>query len=694
MDCCQQKAPLSNNKAAWICPMCPSVGSDSSGSCPHCGMALEARVPAVGEENPELGYMLRRLWFALACMLPLLAITLGGLLPGTPGEWVQALLASLVVLYSGWPFFQRGYESVLRRRLNMFTLIAMGVGVAYGHSLFLLILASEPGGLHFQAAAMIICLVLLGQVLELSARQRTGRAITALLNLSPKRAQRLDGDGLEEEILIAEVVAGDRLRIRPGERIPVDGRVLEGLSEVDEAMISGEPMPVSKAEGAALIGGTLNGRGSLLMRADHGADEGLLARMVAQVARAQRSRAPVQGLVDRVAAFFVPLVLLIALASFCYWYFLRDAADLSTAIMRAIAVLVVACPCALGLATPMSIMVTMGRAAQKGLLFRNAEAIEALQTVDTLLLDKTGTLTVGHPELTRILPLADLDADAMLELAASLERSSEHPLGTALVQAAEARGLALESATNFVAVPGKGVLAELGGKRVLLGNESLLRDKGLEHDQLAGDLNKLRQAGSSAMIMAIDDRVIGLFAFADQIKAGSKHLLEDLAEDGLRLIMLTGDSQKTAAAVAESLGISEVHAAVLPEDKRGVVAELQEQGLQVAMAGDGINDAAALAQADVGIAMGTGSDVAIESASLTLVGGELRGIKDARRLSRVSLGNIRQNLCLAFAYNILAIPLAGGFLEDWITYTPSPTVAAAAMAASSLVVVLNALRIR
>jgi P-type Cu+ transporter len=692
----------------WTCPMHPEIVRDAPGSCPLCGMALEPmEISAEEEESEELADMRRRFSVSAALTLPLFALAMLEMwrpLHGRGWLWLQLALATPVVLFCGWPFFVRGWESFAARRLNMFTLIALGTGAAYAYSV-LAVLA--PGlfpesfrghggavAVYFEAAAVIVTLVLLGQVLELRARSRTGAAIRALLGLAPKTARRIEPDGAERDVPLDAVVPGDRLRIRPGEKIPVDGVVLEGSSAIDESMLTGEPIPVEKGPSDRVVGATVNQTGSLVIRAEKVGAETLLAQIVRMVAEAQRSRAPIQRLADQVSAWFVPAVIAVALATFAAWAAFGPEPRLAYALVNAVAVLIIACPCALGLATPMSIMVAMGRGAQAGVLFKNAEAIEQLRGVDTLVVDKTGTLTEGRPRLSALVAAPGFEENELLRLAASLERGSEHPLAAAIVAGAEARGLALAAPERFESHTGKGVSGTVLGRAVALGNSRLLEAHGVPPGELTLRAEQLRAEGQTAMFVAVAGRAAGLVAVADPIKTTTPEAIRRLQADGIRVAMLTGDSRTTADAVAKRLGLDEVFAEVLPEQKAQQVRELQAGGRCVAMAGDGVNDAPALAQADVGIAMGTGTDVAIESADVTLVRGDLRGIVRARALSRATLRNIRQNLFFAFAYNAVGVPVAAGVLYPWLGVLLSPMVAAAAMSLSSVSVIANALRLR
>jgi P-type Cu+ transporter len=697
----------------YTCPMHPDVVRNAPGACPICGMALEPRAATRdGEESAELRQMTRRFWAGAALTVPLLALAmsdalplpLGRLLGGREATFVELALASPVVLWGGWPFFVRGWQSILHRSLNMFTLIGLGVAVAYAYSLVAalgpgLFPASfrEPDGevaVYFEAAAVIVTLVLLGQVLELRARSRTGAAIRALLDLAPRTARRVRDDGRDEDVPLDAIRVGDRLRVRPGEKVPVDGVVLEGASTVDEAMVTGEPMPVEKSAGNRVIGATVNATGSLIMRADRVGAETLLSQIVQMVADAQRSRAPIQKLADVAAAYFVPAVVLAAVLAFVAWALVGPEPRLAHALIAAVAVLIIACPCALGLATPMSIMVATGKGATSGVLFRNAEAVEALRTIDTLVVDKTGTLTEGAPSLVGVVPAPGWRASDLLRVAASLERGSEHPLAAAIVAGATAQGIAVGNATAFESITGKGVRGHVEGRRVALGSPALLADLGINPGDLARTAESLRADGQTVIFVAADDRAVGLLGVADPIKTTTPEAIRQLHEDGIRTVLVTGDSRTTASAVAARLAIDDIFAEVLPDQKADIVRRLQSEGHMVAMAGDGINDAPALVQAQVGIAMGTGTDVAIESAGVTLVKGDLRGIVRARRLSRATMRNIKQNLFFAFAYNALGVPIAAGVLYPVFGLLLSPVIAAAAMSLSSVSVVGNALRLR
>jgi Cu+-exporting ATPase len=705
--------PLPTSRVEYTCPMHPEVVRPGPGSCPICGMALEPRtVTAAEPDNPELQDMTRRLWISAALTLPLLAGAMAGMLPGMPVQhvlpsgwlpWVELVLASPVVLWGGWPFFQRGWASLINRSTNMFTLIAMGTGVAYVYSLVATIAPqlfpssfrdmSGTVPVYFEAAAAITTLVLLGQVLELRARSRTGAAIRALLDLSPKTARVLR-DGREEDIPLDQVKAGDRLRVRPGEKIPVDGAVLEGNSSIDESMITGESMPVDKAAGDRVIGATVNGTGSFIMRAEHVGGETLLAQIVRLVSQAQRSRAPIQRLADRVAGWFVPAVIAIAVVTFIAWSLLGPEPRLAHALVNAVAVLIIACPCALGLATPMAIMVGTGRGAHAGVLIKNAEALEILEKVDTLVVDKTGTLTEGKPSVESVVAANGLTDAELVRLTASVEQGSEHPLGAAIVSAAKANGIALATASEFQSTTGLGVRGKVDGKSVLAGNEKLLAESKVDTHNLLPQAQEMRRNGQTVVFVAVDGRAAGLIGIADPVKPTTQQALRDLKAEGLRIVMLTGDSRSTAAAVARQLGIDNFEAEVLPEKKSSVIQRLQKEGRVVAMAGDGINDAPALAQADVGIAMGTGTDVAMESGGVTLVKGDLAGIARARKLSRATMRNIRQNLFFAFIYNSVGVPVAAGVLYPLFGILLSPILAAAAMSFSSVSVITNSLRLR
>ncbi len=707
--------PATTDGTLYTCPMHPEVRQDHPGDCPICGMALEALVPAGdGADNAELKDMTRRLWLSAPLAAVVVGIAMGKMLPGL-GEalagfaaprtlvWIEGLLTTPVVLWAGSFFFVRAWRSLVTRNLNMFTLIGLGVGVAYGYSV---IAALAPGlfppafrghhGLpevYFEAAAAITALVILGQVLELRARSRTGAAIKALLGLAPKTARRLDADGGEQDVPLDQVQVGDRLRVRPGEKVPVDGTVLEGRSAVDESMLTGEPVPAEKTAGDTVIGATVNGTGGLVIEARRVGADTMLAQIVHMVAEAQRSRAPIQKLADSVAGWFVPVVVAAAVLTFAVWAMVGPAPALAYGLVNAVAVLIIACPCALGLATPISIMVATGRGAGFGVLFRNAEAIELLRDIDTLVVDKTGTLTLGRPELVTVEVAGDFVQADLLALAASLERGSEHPLAAAIVRGAQARGATLTEATQFESITGKGVRGQVNGRAVALGNAALLADAGVSPGTLGERTEALRAQGQTVMFVTADGTLAGLVGVADPIKESTPEAITALHAEGLRIVMMTGDSETTARAVAGRLGIDEVIAGVLPDQKAARVRELQAQGRRVAMAGDGINDAPALAQAQVGIAMGTGTDVAMESAGVTLVKGDLRGIVRARKLSRATMGNIKQNLFFAFVYNSLGVPVAAGVLYPFFGILLSPIIAAAAMSFSSVSVVGNALRL-
>ena len=695
----------------YTCPMHPQIRQVGPGSCPICGMALEPEmVTAESGVNPELTDMMRRFWIGLGLALPLVAIEMGehlaGLrvLTGSWSNWVELALATPVVLWAGWPFFVRGWQSVVTRNLNMFTLIAMGTGVAW---LYSIVATLDPGlfpaafggadgavAVYFEAAAVITVLVLLGQVLELRARAQTSGAIRALLDLAPKIAHRVNEDGSDQDISLEHVAVGERLRVRPGETVPVDGALLEGCSSVDESMVTGESMPVAKEPGAKVIGGTLNQTGAFVMRAEKVGRDTMLARIVQMVATAQRSRAPIQRLADRVSGWFVPTVILVAIVAFAAWSWFGPEPRLAYALVAAVSVLIIACPCALGLATPMSIMVGVGRGAVAGVLIKNADALERMERVDTLVVDKTGTLTEGKPKLIAVVPEAGFEEAEVLRLAASLERASEHPLARAVVASATERGLVLADAGDFDAPTGKGVTGTVGGQKVTLGNAQFLSSLGISTAGLDTEADRLRADGSTVIYAAVDDRACGLLALADPVKASTPDAVKALAADGVRIVMLTGDNVRTAEAVARRLAITEVKADVLPDQKSAIVTRLRNEGRIVAMAGDGVNDAPALATADVGIAMGTGTDVAMESAGVTLLKGDLTGIVRARRLSAATMLNIRQNLFFAFIYNAAGVPIAAGILYPVFGVLLSPVIAAAAMALSSVSVVGNALRLR
>ena len=687
------KQPTAAEKAAtYTCPMHPEIVQQGPGSCPKCGMALEPVAPSLESgPNHELVDMTRRFWIGLALTVPVVVLDMGGHWFGLHGTgWIQLVLATPVVLWAGWPFFVRAWQSLVNRSLNMFSLIALGTGAAWLYSVAALavpqLFPAGTAAVYFEAASVIVVLVLLGQVLELRARETTGGAIRALLKLAPRTAMRIHNDH-EHEVPIEEIAVGDRLRVRPGEKVPVDGEVVEGASAVDEAMITGEPMPQPKKAGDRLIGGTVNQTGALVMQADRVGSDTMLARIVGLVADAQRSRAPVQRLADLVSSWFVPAVIAVAIAAFAGWMIWGPQPAFAHALVAAVAVLIVACPCALGLATPMSIMVGVGRAASVGILIRNAEALERLAKVDTLVIDKTGTLTEGKPKVVKIVPAGERAERDILRLAAALEHSSEHPLAAAIVGAARTEGISLPPAFDFGSLTGLGVRGTVDGESVALGNARLMGDLGVEIGGLDARADELRRDGATVLFVAVDETLAGAIAIADPVKATTKAALEQLRRDGLRLVMLTGDNATTAQAVARQLGLDEVQADVLPDDKHRIVERLKGEGRVVAMAGDGINDAPALAAADVGIAMGTGTDIAIESAGVTLVKGDLMGIVRAMALSRATMRNIRQNLFFAFAYNVVGVPLAAFLLFG-------PIVSAAAMSLSSVSVIGNALRLR
>jgi Cu+-exporting ATPase len=694
----------------WTCPMHPQIRRDAPGACPICGMALEPLQPSLDERpNPELVDMTRRFWICAVLSLPLLVLTMGAELTGwepvpmRASGWIQLVLGSVVVLWGAAPFFQRGWASLRTRSLNMFTLIAIGVGAAYLYSLVAVLApdlfppaARTMGGMvpvYFEAAAVITTLVLLGQVLELRARSATGRAIRALLGLAPKTARRIAADGSEEDVPLEHIAVGDTLRVRPGEKVPVDGEVLEGHSSVDESMISGEPVPVEKGKGDKVTGATVNGTGGLLMRAERVGRDTMLSQIVHMVAEAQRSRAPIQAMADKVSAWFVPAVIAAAVLTFVVWLLVGPEPQLSHALINAVAVLIIACPCALGLATPMSIMVGTGRGATAGVLVKNAEALEVTEAIDTLVVDKTGTLTLGRPRLIDVVANG-LEPDEALRLAASLERGSEHPLAAAIVAGAEEHGLSVPTNRDFASHTGRGVTGTIEGLAVGLGNLALMAQLGVDPGALAGRADDLRSDGQGVMFLAVDGALAALIVVSDPIKESAVEAVAALRRDGVRVVMLTGDNRRTAEAVARKVGIDEVLADVLPEQKQAMVAKLKAEGRRVGMAGDGINDAPALAAADVGIAMGTGTDVAMESASVTLVRGDLGGIVRARRLSRATMRNIRQNLFFSFVFNAAGIPLAAGVLYPSFGLLLSPIVAGAAMAFSSVAVIGNSLRLR
>ncbi|MDC0302607.1 copper-translocating P-type ATPase [bacterium] len=709
------KNPTGKGTTLYTCPMHPEVEQDHPGECPKCGMTLESKSSGAGkgeEDHAELDEMTRRFWIGAALTLPVFFLAMAHMIPslgrqpwvtGEVSRWIQFSLTTPVVWWAGWPFFKRGWRSILTMNLNMFTLIAIGVGAAYLFSAVAMLLpelfphSMRHGGkvgIYFEAAGMVTVLVLLGQVLELRARSRTGSAIKELLNLAPPTARQVD-DGGDHEVPLDQVEVGDWLRVVPGDKVPVDGEVVEGHSSVEESMITGEPLPVEKTIGDKVTGGTVNGTGSFIMKAERVGNDTLLGQIVTMVAEAQRSRAPIQGLADKVAAIFVPAVLAVSLITFAVWMWVGPEPRLAHAIVNAVAVLIIACPCALGLATPMSIMVGVGRGAQLGVLVKNAEALERLEKVNTLVVDKTGTLTEGKPMLVDVLPSDGFDADDLLRLAASLEQNSEHPLAAAIVLGAKDQGLVLVDAKDFRSVTAGGVIGTVSSRVVMVGKPDFLRDKnvtGLE--QLEATAETLQEDGKSAMFVAIDGKPAGILAVADPIKATTAEAIKDLHEPGLKLVMLTGDNRRTAAAVAKQLGLDEVEAEIEPAGKVAHVKKLRAEGKHVAMAGDGINDAPALSEAEVGIAMGTGTDVAMQSAGITLVKGDLRGIAQAIRLSRATMSNIRQNLVFAFLYNALGIPIAAGVLYPFFGLLLSPIIAGAAMSLSSVSVITNALRLR
>ncbi|WP_075654527.1 heavy metal translocating P-type ATPase [Pseudochrobactrum sp. B5] len=699
--------------AQYTCPMHPEVIRDEPGSCPICGMALEPVMPSLDDgPNPELVDFTRRFWVSAICSIPLLIVTMGPML-GLPirewiGEqrtvWLEFILATPVVLWAALPFFKRGIDSFKNRSPNMWTLIMIGVGAAYLYSVVAILFPDMfphsfrgHGGsvpVYFEAAAVIVTLVFLGQVLELRARERTGSAIRALLDLAPKTARRIAADGSEADVPLDEVQTGDKLRIRPGDSVPVDGVVVEGRSSVDEAMITGEPVPVEKTEGDKVIGGTVNKNGSLVMQAEKIGAETMLSQIVDMVAKAQRSRAPIQGLADRISFYFVPMVIVVALLSFIGWALWGPEPSMIYAIVAAVSVLIIACPCALGLATPMSIMTATGRGAQAGVLIKDAEALERMAKVDTLIVDKTGTLTEGRPKLTDVVAVSGIDDNTLLQLAASLEKGSEHPLAEAIVAGAEAKGLKTDNVDEFEAITGKGVAGTVKGRAVALGNPAMMQDMGLDIAAIQAQADTLRAEGKTAMFVAVDNKLAGLVAVADPIKETAAEAIRTLHARGLKIIMATGDNERTARAVAAKLGLDDVRADVLPEDKKALVDELHKQGKKVAMAGDGVNDAPALAAADVGIAMGTGADVAVESAGITLLKGDLTGIARAHHLAEATIRNIKENLFFAFVYNALGIPVAAGLLYPFTGTLLSPMIAAAAMSLSSVSVIANSLRLR
>lgn len=708
------KVPEGYSGTIYTCPMHTQVRQIKSGSCPLCGMALEAEtVSAEGEDNSELRDMTRRFWVGAVLSLPLLVIAMSEMIPGRPLEqffsgagsrWLQFALATPVVIWGGWPFFVRGVQSLRTMNFNMFTLIGLGVSIAYLYSLIALLFPplfppafrGHDGSvaLYFEAAAVITTLVLLGQVLELRARSQTSGAIRALLELAPPTARRIDQDGNEEEVSIDDLVEGDLIRVRPGEKVPVDGEVTEGRSSVDESMITGEPIPVEKSSGESVTGGTVNSTGSLIIKATRVGENTMLSQIVRMVADAQRSRAPIQRLVDIVAAWFVPAVVLVAIITFIVWALVGPDPAMAFAIVNAVAVLIIACPCALGLATPMSIMVGTGKGAQNGVLIKNAEALETFEKVDTLVVDKTGTLTEGKPKLVTLAPLSPFDENELLALVAAVETASEHPLAQAIVTGANERSIDIPAASDFNSTTGEGAQANVNGRSVGIGNAKMMKRIGAHSSDLEGKANYYRKEGQTVMFVAVDGNPAGLVGVADPIKESTSEAIKRLQKDGLRIVMLTGDNETTANAVARQIGIDEIRADVSPEDKNKLVKELQDKGAFVAMAGDGINDAPALAQAHIGIAMGTGTDVAIESAGVTLVKGDLMGVAKARELSRATMKNIRQNLFFAFIYNALGVPVAAGVLYPAFGLLLSPMIAAAAMSFSSVSVIGNALRLR
>jgi Cu+-exporting ATPase len=698
----------------YTCPMHPEVVQKTPGNCPKCGMALEPRTATAEEKNPELEDMTRRFWIGLVLTVPLLILAMGDMLfssqpvsaviPAHYQQWVQLVISLPVVFYGGWPFFERGWASLVNRSLNMFTLIALGVGVAFLYSFIATLFPGlfpaefknhgEMIGVYYEAAAVIVVLVLLGQVLELKARSQTSGAIKALLGLAPKKAHRLKVDGTEEDAPLENIQIGDRLRVKPGEKVPVDGVVTEGKSAVDESMVTGEPLPVSKEIGARVIGATVNGTGSFVMKAEKVGKDTLLSQIVKMVSEAQRSRAPIQRMADQVASYFVPAVLLIALITFIVWAIFGPEPSLSYGMINAVSVLIIACPCALGLATPMSIMVGTGRGASVGVLIKNAEALETMEKIDTLVVDKTGTLTEGKPKLTAVESMDGFNEAELLRLAASVERASEHPLADAIVEGAKERSVSLVEAAEFQSITGKGVTGRVDGRPVALGNKKLFEQLSIELGGLLQRADSLRSEGQTVMLVAIDGKPAGLLGVSDPIKGSTPEALSMLKQEGLHVVMLTGDSRTTAEAVAKKLSLDSVEAEVLPHQKAEVIKRLQGEGRSVAMAGDGINDAPALAQAQVGIAMGTGTDIAMQSASMTLIKGDLRGIARARKLSRATMQNIRQNLFFAFVYNVIGVPIAAGLLYPFFGLLLSPVFAAAAMSLSSVSVVGNSLRLR
>jgi len=708
----QADVPVAAPGTIFTCPMHPEIRQAGPGSCPICGMALEPEtITADAGPNPELADMTRRFIVAVLLSLPVFAAEMGGhlfdvhwLMPGQGLNWLQLVLATPVVLWTGWPFFERGWASVLTRNLNMFTLIAMGIGVAWAYSVVAVVapeifppaFRNTDGSVpvYFEAAAIITTLVLLGQVLELRAREQTSGALKALLDLAPKTARRVSADGADEEVTLDQILVGDRLRVRPGEKVPVDGVILEGRATLDESMVTGESMPVTRDVGEPVIGGAINKTGSFLVRAEKVGADTLLSQIVQMVAQAQRSRAPIQRLADRVSGWFVPMVIIVAVVAFVTWGLVGPDPRLGHALVAAVSVLIIACPCALGLATPISIMVGVGRGAHAGVLIKSAEALERFEKVNTLVVDKTGTLTEGRPAVTAVLPVADFKRDELLRLAASLERASEHPLGEAIVRAATASNLELSEPTEFDSPVGRGVVGLIDGRRVTIGSRTFVAEVGADIAGLSAEAEALRREGVTVVFVAVDGVIAGLIGISDPIKANARETVEALKASGLRIVMMTGDNETTAQAVATRLGITEVAAEVLPQDKASVVERFRKEGRVVAMAGDGVNDAPALAAADVGIAMGAGADVAIESAGVTLLKGDLAGIIKARTLSRAVMRNIRQNLFFAFIYNAAGVPIAAGVLYPAFGLLLSPALAAGAMALSSVSVIANALRLR
>jgi P-type Cu+ transporter len=702
------------SRVEYTCPMHPEIVRSAPGFCPICGMALEPRdVVADQEENPELVSMTRRFWTSVALTIPTLILAMSDLIPGQPLQnvlspraigWIELVLATPVVLWAGWPFFERGWASIVNHSLNMFTLIALGTGTAYVYSVVAVLFPGifpvsfrVMGGsvpIYFEAASAITALVLLGQVLELRARSRTSAAIRSLLKLSPRTARLVRADGTEIDAPVEHISVGDSLRVRPGEKVPVDGVIIDGESSVDESLMTGEPIPIEKSSGAKVIGGTVNGTGTFVMRAERVGSETLLSQIVRMVSEAQRSRAPVQKLADRVSGYFVPAVILVAILTFIIWAMLGPEPRMAHALLNAVAVLIIACPCALGLATPMAIMVGTGRGALAGVLVRNAEALEILEKVDTLVVDKTGTLTEGRPRVTSVIPAADSDEKQVLRFAATLERGSEHPLAEAILAESKKRGVDFGNLTDFQSQPGKGVTGKVDGRNAALGNRTLFAEMKLAAGKLEENAKPLEAEGQTVMFVAVDGTTIGIISVADPVKSTTPEALAKLRSDGIHIIMLTGDSRATAESVARKLGIDQVHAGILPGQKSEIVKQLQDEGHIVAMAGDGVNDAPALTQANVGIAMGTGTDVAMESAGITLLRGDLRGIARARTLSRATMRNIRQNLFFAFVYNSAGVPIAAGVLYPVFGLLLSPILASAAMTFSSVSVIINALRLR